>query len=144
MIIIGILAAIAYAVFIGQKTKANDAAAKDNAAALGVDVQSCFQQNDSYASCNTQAAMEDNGLPYDTSVTAGSDCTLDPTTGFGGKPDNGKVAVLATGSDCYLLAARSRDGGLFWIVRLGGGVAERACAPPGQGGCSSNGAWSRG
>ena len=51
MIVIGILAAIALTVFLGQKTKANDAAAKDNAAALSVDVQTCFQEHDSYASC---------------------------------------------------------------------------------------------
>jgi prepilin-type N-terminal cleavage/methylation domain-containing protein len=142
--IIGILAAIAYAAFIGQRTKANDAAAKDAAAALGVDVQSCFTENDVYSACKTKAQINDNALSYDGSVTAGSDCTVDPVSGFSGKPDNGKVAVLAADTDCYLLAARSTDGTLFWITRTNGSVATRGCAPPGQGGCAPDGTWNRG
>lgn len=148
MIIIGILAAIAYVAFIGQQTKANDAKAKDATAALGVDVATCFVEQDDYTQCDTQTELGDKALPYDTTVTPRGNCSGDPVNQFSGKPTNGKVAVLAARSSCYLLAGRSSQGALFWIAQTAGDPATRACVPPGQGGCvatsdPSVGSWNR-
>src|SRR5437763_1417262 len=133
IIIIGILAAIAYTAFIGQRTKANDAQAKDSAAALNVDVQSCFQEHDSYASCNTQAEIGDNALPYDTSITAQPSCAEDPGPADGyPDPAPTKVAVVAAASDCYMIEGVSHDGHLFWVLRRAGEPAVRGCEPAGQ------------
>jgi type II secretory pathway pseudopilin PulG len=147
-IIIGILAAIAYAVFLGQQTKANDAQAKDAASALALDVQSCFTDGDDYTACDTATELDDASLSYDTSVTPRGNCNGDPVNGFAGKPANGKVAVLAAKSNCYLLAARSKQGGLFWVLQTATSAATRGCVPPGQGGCvatsdPSVGSWNK-
>ena len=146
MIIIGILAAIAYTLFIGQKTKANDARAKDAAAALNVDLQSCVHENDSYANCNSETAIGDNALPYDTAVTPATTCTTDPTGAGDGYPDPlpDKVAVVAAASDCYVLEGTSSDSHIFWVFGLAGQPAVRGCAPAGEGGCAASGLWNHG
>jgi type II secretory pathway pseudopilin PulG len=150
MIILGILAAIAYAVFLGQREKANDAASKDHAAALALQVQSCFTEHDSYANCRTEAEMGETGLPFDDTVTIQPDCNQDPGPSDSyDEPDTGRVAVTAASTDCYLIEAVSRDGHQFWILKRTDATAIRGCLPPGQGGCETSsdpaiGAWSKG
>lgn len=145
-VIIGILAAIAYAVFLGQREKANDAGAKDAVAALGLDVASCFTDAADYTNCVTRPQLHDQGLDIDTSVTPAGDCIEDPAiTPADSYPDvaDGKVAVVAASKDCYVLEGRSHDDHVFWSVRRPDAPAVRTCAPPGQGGCASDGSWNR-
>jgi prepilin-type N-terminal cleavage/methylation domain-containing protein len=148
-IIIGLLAAIAYAVFLGQRTKAHDGAAKDAVATLGVDMESCFTDNDDYTDCTTEDAIGDAALHFDTVMVA-ADCDADPGPSDSyDDPDPGKVAVLAASRDCYLLQATSEDGHLFWILKRSGDAPTRGCVPPGQGGCQSVGdpnvgSWNKG
>lgn len=134
LIIIGTLAAIAYALFISQRTKANDAAAKDNASALNVDVASCHTQTDDFSSCATAAQLDDKSLPIG-SVAPITRCTPDPSPNDP-YPDvaSGQVAVVAAASNCYIIEARSDDGHVFWITRRT--TSEWTCSPPGQGGCA--------
>jgi len=144
MIIIGLLAAIAYAAFLSQRTKANDVSAKNDAAALGVDVSSCFTANDSYMNCVTAAQLGEDGLAIDSAVTPQNDCTADPGPADSyPDPDSQKVAVVAVRSDCYIIAAVSHDGHSFWIIKRAGATATRSCEPAGQGGCSADGTWNR-
>lgn len=147
-VLIGILAAIALAVFIGQREKANDAATKDGVAALGVDVTTCFAEDDDYSRCVTRAQLDENGLDIDTGVTTpASDCTEDPSIAPADSyPDvaAGKVAVIAAATDCYIIEGRSKDDHVFWSVRRGSTPAVRSCAPAGQGGCAADGGWNRG
>ena len=146
LIIIGILAAIAYAVFIGQRQKANDASTKDSVAALTVDVESCFTDADDYSNCVTPAQLGENSLDIDTGVTPAADCTDDPALSPADSyPDVslGMVAVVAAKSDCYILEGRSKDDHVFWAVRRGQAPVARTCAPAGQGGCTADGKWNR-
>jgi prepilin-type N-terminal cleavage/methylation domain-containing protein len=150
IIIVGMLAAIAYAVFLGQRTKAKDAETKDNVAALVVNIESCRVDVGDFKDCDTQAELKDNSLPIDTGITpdngAGSCATLSgvPTQTA---PGAGQVAVIVAESDCYIIMGKTDDGHLFWQWHEGDGINKRQCNPPGPGGCYDNGdpmvgAWS--
>jgi prepilin-type N-terminal cleavage/methylation domain-containing protein len=151
MIVIGLLAAIAYAVFLGQRTKAKDAEAKDNVAALAVNVESCRVDTEDFTLCDTKAELKDGSLPMDEGVSPDPVCAsvtgVPPQT----PPAAGKVAVLGSSSDCYLLMAQTDDGHSFWLLHTSDRPVKRYCTPPGQGGChedastldSTVGSWSK-
>jgi len=145
VMIIGILAAIGYTVFLGQKQKANDAGAKDAAAALNVDVSSCHVDNGDYSQCATAVQIGDPSLKIDTGVTAANNCTAEPsgTDIIYPKPESGKVAVVAASVDCYIIAAVSNDGHMFWEIKRAGSSVTHTCDPAGQGGCTVDGTWNR-
>ncbi|MFL5895091.1 MAG: type II secretion system protein [Thermoleophilaceae bacterium] len=145
IMIIGVLAAIAYAVFIGQRDKAHDASAKDAAAALGVDVTSCFTEDDDYSKCVTADQLGEHSLRIAAVTPAGACATppaLSPPDPYPDVPD-GKVAVVAASNDCYVIEARSDAGHAFWSVRHADSAAVRTCAPAGLGGCAADGGWNR-
>jgi prepilin-type N-terminal cleavage/methylation domain-containing protein len=135
MIVIGLLAAIAYAVFLGQRTKAKDAAAKDNVAALAVDVESCRVDTGKFTACDTVGELKDKSLPIDESITPDGQCAtvtgVPPQTA----PEAGKVAVLGSSDDCYLVMAQTDDGHTFWLLHPADPPVMRYCTPPGSGGC---------
>jgi prepilin-type N-terminal cleavage/methylation domain-containing protein len=58
VVILGILAAIAYAVFLGQDRSAMDAEAKSNARSLLWKVQSCFTATEDYTLCDEPTEQE--------------------------------------------------------------------------------------
>jgi prepilin-type N-terminal cleavage/methylation domain-containing protein len=135
MIVVGLLAAIAYAVFLGQRTKAKDAEAKDNVAALAVNVESCRVESADFKVCDTKAELKETGLPLDDGVTP--DLTCAAVTGVPPQtpPGAGKVAVIGSGTDCYLIMGQTDDGHTFWLLHAGDPPVKRYCTPPGPGGC---------
>jgi len=140
ILILGLLAAIAYAIFLGQRTKAHDAKAKDDVAALGVDIESCFTDDQTYAPCVSADALGEKTLPIQDLGSVATDCTMDPgPTDTYNDPDPGNVAILATSVDCYLIESASEEGNLFWILKRSGNAATRGCVRPGVGGCQSTG-----
>jgi type IV pilus assembly protein PilA len=147
-IIIGLLAAIAYATFLGQRTKAGDADAKDGAANMALQVQSCHAAAADYTHCDetTDDELGDTGLPVDDGATRGSDCavTLPTDITSADPPDPGKVAVVEAESDCYIVWSTSVDGHFFWQRVTPGNGPERGCTPPGEGGCAVGGTWNKG
>ena len=66
ILIIGILAAIALPTFLGQQKKGQDASAKSDARNLVSQVEACFADTQTYASCNTASALGTTGLSYGT------------------------------------------------------------------------------
>jgi prepilin-type N-terminal cleavage/methylation domain-containing protein len=146
MIIIGTLAATAFAAFLGQRTKASDAEAKDNTAALALEVASCHVDRDDYTRCDEGSDLGVTGLPIDTGVAPDSDCeaTLPTPT----LPGDRKLAVVESEADCYVIEAVSPDGHVFWQKQKRGDPPERGCAPAGQGGCAVGaggiGIWTKG
>jgi type IV pilus assembly protein PilA len=153
VVLIGILAAIGYALFIGQRTKAKDAEAKDNVAGLVVNVESCRVDTEDFTACDTQALLKDRSVPMDTTVVPAAGCAAEPAAvPVPSPPAAGKVAVIAAGKDCYIVMGQTDDGHLFWQYHSPDGTSERRCTPPGPGGCHSDtgspdqatiGAWSR-
>jgi prepilin-type N-terminal cleavage/methylation domain-containing protein len=140
MIVIGLLAAIAYAVFIGQRTKAKDAEAKDNVAALSVDVESCRADSEDFTVCKTAADLKEDSLPIDAGASVDPTCDTLPPTGPAPAtpPGAGQVAVTAADVKCYVIIAQTDDGHFFWQWRPPEESAKRACTPAGQGGCQTD------
>lgn len=131
IVIIGLLAAIAIPVFLGQRTKANDTEAKTNARNLVSKVSSCRVETDDFSQCDSEAEL---------------------TMHVGAKPDlpigtgPGEVQVENASSDSYEATAVSRadSGGAnhkFTIKVDLRNAQSRTCSPVGEGGCSDTGDW---
>ncbi len=119
ILIIGILAAIALPSFLGQTKKAQDASAKSDVRNAVSQMESCYTDAQTYASCDN------------TTLAAGG---LQTTTGI----EKGKVKVSTTGTATgYGVTAYSRSGANFTIKNTAG-VISYECTPTG-GGCTS--AW---
>lgn len=125
MLIIGILAAIALPIFLGQQEKGQDASAKSNARNLVSHVESCFAETESYTSCNTSAALSPSGLPV-----------------VDGAPGNNQVAVTAFTASTYTVTAKAKNGNEYRIAHDATGNT-RTCTSGGgnnDGGCNG-GQW---
>jgi type IV pilus assembly protein PilA len=137
MIVIGLLATIAYAVFIGQRTKAKDAEAKDNVAALAVDVESCRADSEDFTVCATKVDLKEESIPVDTGASLDTACDTVPASGPApsSPPGAGEVAVTAVDKRCYVIVSQTDDGHFFWLWHPPAAVARRGCTPAGQGSC---------
>jgi type IV pilus assembly protein PilA len=127
ILIIGILAAIAIPSFLNQKTKANDASAKELARTAQTTMETAATDNNgSYLLMSTPTKLqeiektipiaEENGAAY-LSAALGS----------------------ATG---YVVTAKAgaSSGNTFTITNTEGTIT-RTCATAGKGGCPANGKW---
>ena len=124
ILIIGILAAIALPVFLGQQHKAQDASAKSNARNLVSHVEACESSTEDYSECDTIAELGTTGLPL-----------VD-----GAPVADATVGVAAATRISFTITAQSRhNSNTFSIRRTAGGVIERFCT--GTGGGCTNGIW---
>ena len=129
MLIIGVLAAIALPVFLGQQDKSKDAEAKTNARNMVSQIDSCFTPTEDYRLCSTEAELGGNlGFPWGTNP--------------------GETSITATGKDTYTIVAVSRavtagTNNTFTITRGATGLTTRTCtAGTGtDGGGCHNGTW---
>jgi type IV pilus assembly protein PilA len=115
-VILGVLAAVTWPAYIGQRAKGQDAGAKSDARAMVSQVEACESTTADYDECESgDSALDDGGLP--TSVTA--------------------VAVAGG----YDITATSHSGNIFFIRRRNG-VVTRSCSDVGspKGGCDA-GSW---
>jgi type IV pilus assembly protein PilA len=114
ILIIGILAAIAIPSFIGQKGKANDAAAKELARTGQTTAETIATDNNgSYASITAP------------SVLASYEPTI-PTTGTVGG-SNAWISTATGSASGYTIVATSTSGWLYSIVNTSGSIA-RTCS----------------
>ena len=135
MLIIGILAAIALPVFLGQQQKGQDSSAKSDARNLVSHVESCYAETQTYAECVSSAALNPTGLSIGTGA--------------------GQVNVTSTASDQFTVIGYSQatTGGVthqFRIQKTAGVYDPRQCSSDGDttfgeagdddGGCN-NGTW---
>jgi len=129
ILIIGILAAIAIPSFLNQRTKANDAQAKEMARTGQTAAETyATDHNGSYTGISVAAlqtiepALNDtSGSTFTTAVTAG--------TGAGGTNSAGTS---------YTVTSTSSDGNTFSITRHDNGSVNRTCTAstsPNSGGC---------
>jgi type IV pilus assembly protein PilA len=118
ILIIGILAAIALPAFLGQRSKAQDAAAKSDARNMVSQMETCYTDNDTYVGC------------------PGSAPGLDVGTGAG------QVEVGSLTANGYVITAHSKSGNSFLITKsTTTGVLSRTCTTGGNGGCPTGGNW---
>src|SRR3989442_7241821 len=103
ILIIGILAAIALPAFLGQRSKGQDSSAKSDARNMVSQIESCFTDAQSYASCTSAGApgLGNTGLAVQ-SVAVGSVST-------------GSVAAAGGVSD-YTVVAPSKYGNYLSII----------------------------
>jgi type IV pilus assembly protein PilA len=131
ILIIGILAAIAIPSFLNQKTKANDAAAKELAHTAQIAEETCATDNSGqYANCNT------------TSAVAAYEATIQTAAGNGNSYLSG-VAVPGIGQtgNSFSVTTTSATGDTYTITRAASGALLRTCSPAGSGGCNAGGTW---
>jgi type IV pilus assembly protein PilA len=124
ILIIGILAAIALPVCLGQSSKAQDSSAKSDARNMVSQVESCYATTQTYAACDTDTALSAEG-----------------PTGLVWGTGNGQVSVTGAGTNSYTIEAVSKSGNQFDIVKPAGGSVSRTCTPTGKGACPSSGNW---
>jgi type IV pilus assembly protein PilA len=121
VLLIGILAAIALPIFLGQQAKGQDASAKSNARNMVSEVESCYTATQDYTQC-----------------TPGQ-----PQMYVGAIPTSGVEAVSVTGaSDGYTITANSKSANAFTITKSSSGVT-RTCTTAGttKGGCPPGLSW---
>ena len=125
ILIIGILAAIALPMFLGESDKADDADAKSNARNLVSLVEACYTGKDDYRLCVTQADLGGNiGIPYGTN------------------PGQAEVSDSQLDSFTVIAVSKAKTGAAnntFTIDRAANGVTSRTCTGT-SGGCHS-GSW---
>src|SRR2546423_8089275 len=126
ILIIGILAAIALPAFLGQRSKGQDSSAKSDARNMVSQIESCFTDAQSYASCTNTVGLPNTGLPLQ-SVAVGSVST---------------ASVAASGgTNSYTIVALSKSGNLFSITHDSNGVTSRTCSGANSGSCLNAGTW---
>jgi prepilin-type N-terminal cleavage/methylation domain-containing protein len=145
IILVGILAAIALAVFLRQQDKGRDASAKSNVNNLVHLVQACNagrNEQEDFRDCDTSSKLGGTGLAISTDAPneiASGDCT-DPTpTDTVTAP--GEVRVAEAGPDCFVVLGLSSSGNRFWYVKHNGGTFSRDCTTHGVNGCPTDGQW---
>jgi type IV pilus assembly protein PilA len=113
ILIIGILAAIALPSFLGQQKKAQDSSAKSDARNAVTQMESCFSDSQSYATC----------------TLAGSGLSTGTATG--------QVNVTGAAAAGYTVIAYSKSSNTFTIVKNTDGTTTRSCSGSG-GGCTGS------
>ena len=144
IILVGILAAIALAVFLRQQDKGRDSSAKSDVTNLAHQVQACNAgrpDGDDFRDCDTVADLGQTGIAVSNDAPneiASGDCAdaapADTVTG-------GAVRVLQAGADCFVVLGVSKSGNRFWYVKRNGGGFSRDCTTHGVNGCPTDGQW---
>jgi type IV pilus assembly protein PilA len=120
ILIIGILAAIALPVFLGQQKKGQDSEAKSNARNLVSHVESCFADASpqEYASCDGTPATELAG------------------TGLSLGNAQGQVQVTAVDTNVgFTIRAYSKNATKWFQIQKTATGVTRTCQTAGDGGC---------
>ena len=86
IVIIGILAAIALPVFLGQASKGQDSSAKTDARNMVSQVESCNATTQNYSQCATDTALSADGPTGLTWGTSGGQVYVSPNAGDSWSP----------------------------------------------------------
>jgi type IV pilus assembly protein PilA len=128
ILIIGILAAIAIPSFLNQKSKANDASAKELARTAQTTAETIATDNNgSYATISGPASLS----AIEKSI---------PTTEVNGAAYL-SAATSTANSYTVTATAGASSGDTFTISRNSEGEVTRSCTTAGKGGCSASGSW---
>jgi prepilin-type N-terminal cleavage/methylation domain-containing protein len=121
VMIIGILAAIAFGIFSGQRTKAQDAEAKTAATVVTSALIIYHQDHDTFATADLDALRR-----IESAIA-----NLPPF----------ELDTEAESFEIVMTSRSGEGGGGPFTVEYRNGVAERTCDAPGEGGCPEAGVW---
>ncbi|HST55963.1 MAG TPA: type II secretion system protein [Solirubrobacteraceae bacterium] len=124
ILIIGILAAIAIPSFLNQKSKANDAAAKEQVRTAETAAETVATDNNGSYLNVTLASMQ----AVEQTLTDFSSSTL-------------SIAAASTATTYSVKSTSNASGESFTISRGATGTIARTCAPVGKGACPASGLW---
>ena len=131
ILIIGILAAIAIPSFLNQKSKANDASAKELARTAQTTMETIATDNN-----GSYASVKEPGGP---AVLQGVEASI-PIAEVNGAAYISKAE--GTGTTWTVTAkAGAASGDTFTIERAENGTVTRKCTKAGSGGCPASGLW---
>jgi len=136
IILVGILAAIALAVFLNQQDKGRDSSAKSNVTNLARLVQACNAGRDTredFRDCDTETELGESSIPIDPTgpMPEAGDCP----DGDPGIVAEGRARVALAGRDCFVVVGASNSGNKFWYVKHNDGSIKRDCITHGVSGC---------
>jgi type IV pilus assembly protein PilA len=121
ILIIGVLAAIALPMFIGQRGKGQDSSAKSAARNLVSSVESFYATNKTYVGAESDDDVTKSGV-YGT--------------------DEGEATITASDSESYTIVGKSASGNEFTIEKdSSGDPVTRTCTAKDDGGCPASGNW---
>jgi type IV pilus assembly protein PilA len=124
ILIIGILAAIALPAFLGQRSKGQDASAKSNARNLLSQIETCFTEYQTYASCTNNVTILNTNLPIEDAMPPSA------------------ASVAARGDTAsYTIVARSQSGNYYSITKDNSSGYSRTCTVAANAGGCLNGSW---
>ena len=127
ILIIGILAAIAIPSFLNQRTKANDASAKELARTAETTMETSATDNGgSYALMKEPKSLQEieKSIPIEEVNGAGY-----------------LSAAVGTATEYTVTASAGKSSGNTYTITNKEGVVTRTCATAGKGGCPANGKW---
>jgi type IV pilus assembly protein PilA len=128
ILIIGILAAIAIPSFLNQKSKANDASAKELARTAQTTAETISTDNNgSYATVTVEKLAE-----VEKSI---------PTVEVNGAAYLSGAKELLGGKGYEVTATAGKSSGDTFTIKNEEGVVTRSCTVSGKGGCNSEGKW---
>jgi type IV pilus assembly protein PilA len=131
ILIIGILAAIAIPSFLNQKSKANDASAKELARTAQTAAETyATDHNGSYTSISPANLSSIENTIQTTGTTGGDHAWL--------------LSATSSGGTDYTVVAESTTGNTYTIARAANGSVTRTCtaaANPNSGGCPPGNSW---
>jgi prepilin-type N-terminal cleavage/methylation domain-containing protein len=144
IILVGILAAIAIAVFLNQQDKGRDSQAKSAVTNVARTMHACraglADQND-FQECDTAQKLNEFNFKIDSSAVThpsfGADC--DPITPETETVTPGTVKIIESGRDCFSIIGASTSGNRFAYLQHNDGSAERTCSTAGVNGCPAGG-----
>jgi type IV pilus assembly protein PilA len=136
ILIIGILAAIAIPSFLNQKSKANDAAAKELARTAQTASETLATDNSGSYATESTASLVAIEASINTSTTNGQAYLNTAVT-----PASPAAGSDAAGNSYTVTAISQPTGNHFSISRHADGSITRACTTAGKGGCSAGATW---
>jgi prepilin-type N-terminal cleavage/methylation domain-containing protein len=141
-IIIGVLAALALALFLNQRERAHDGNAKSDVTNVSRLIQACNadEERDNYRDCDSAAEIDEPSLPIDATPASDAesgDCDPPGSATVG----DGSVRIVQSGKRCFTVLAGSSSGNRFWIVKHDDGSISRDCKTHGVSGCPASGIW---
>src|SRR5438445_7693475 len=128
ILIIGILAAIAIPSFLNQKSKANDASAKELARTAQTTAETVSTDNNGSYSTVTKAKLAE----VEKSI---------PLVEVNGAAYLSEAKELGGGTGYEVIATAGKSSGDTFTIKNEEGVVTRSCTTAGKGGCNSEGKW---